>query len=106
MMLAARRNFTKVTKVIVPNLCLLSLFPFPNWKHSRDCVVTRADNNLSRRGRGCDPGRVREVEEFCHVHLGGVPRGEIRCIKPGFNELQYRGEIRDRVRDVMPLSKR
>jgi len=27
-MLAARRNFMKVTKVIVPNLCLLSLFPF------------------------------------------------------------------------------
>src|SRR5437016_13722197 len=82
----SRRLMMQKTKAPTPKT---GSRPSVRWEPSRDRVITGAGDNLIGRGRRFDPRRVREVEEFRHVHLGGVTRGEVGDIKPCFNEFQY-----------------
>jgi len=56
---------------------------------------------LCRRGGRSHPRGIGEIEEFRHVHLGGVARGEARQIEACFDELENCRVVSSAVGDVV-----
>src|SRR5215468_1348843 len=52
--------------------------------------ITRARGVLYRRRRGSHPGRMSEVEELGHVHLGRVARSQAGQFKARFDQFENR----------------